>query len=333
MKLGGLATFLAMLALAASLACGGGSGPRTPAQQTFQAAQDEAEQTPVDKPVRQYAKQLCAPVRTLLEETAATFQELDQTQTPSATEEDGEGAFATALAAFGSLKEPLQQFQQDLEDINPPNELEAAHQGMIDEIAYTIEGLDAIATGGLFGALGLPTPPPTPEEPPGLEAALIQECGEDLRDVADQFGGSFFGADETPSQPTMEPGAVGETVQRGNFELTVHSVTDPYEVSEDSFAPQSGDRWVLIDVSLTNISSESQDYGPYDFKVRDADNYEYDVSFVDLDQELNSGSLLPNETIRGQIGFDVPAAAQLVRVTYESGFFDSKNRIDISLAP
>ena len=121
-----------------------------------------------------------------------------------------------------------------------------------------------------------------------------------------------------------------EGVRSGDFELLVHAVTDPVVPEDEFFGPEEGNRWVAIEVSITNVSDEPKDYGPYDFKVRDADNFEHDPGFVDLERDLSSGSLLPGDTIRGQIGFEVPLDAELVRLVFH-GFIGEGNRIDIDL--
>ena len=187
---------LALLLVAPAIACRNGDGSNTPAQQTFDAARDEAEQTPVDEAVRQYAQELCGPLHNLLDDTAETFGSLKE-QTP-AEGDSGEEAFATALGALGSLRTPIEDFLNELEDIDPPSELEAYHQAFIDEMGYALETVAAFANGSIFGGRELSTPPPPSEEPEGFDAALVLECGEELQDFIEEFGGNFFTANETP---------------------------------------------------------------------------------------------------------------------------------------
>jgi hypothetical protein len=330
MKLIGAA---ALLLAALLLAACGGSSSKDVANPTFQALIDEVEQTPVEDYERAYAKQLCDPFRTFFEATVDTFREFENQPTPASLDELDFDAFGDI---FGELEEPFERLLEDAKDIDPPEEMEEFHEATIAELEYALESIKAIKSLGLFGAFGLGTPPPSPEEPPGLNAAIVLECGPELEEFFEEFGGDFLGGDEggfsfddeTPSPPRS--GEVGEAVENGAYELTVHRVVDPVTPGDEFFGPDEGNRWLMVEVSIRNVSDEAQDYGSYDFKVKDADNFEYTTGFVDLERELSSGTLLPGDTVRGQVGFEVPARAEIVRLIFDPGFF-GEARIDITL--
>ena len=232
---------------------------------------------------------------------------------------------------FGELKDPIENFRDALNDVDPPDELRSYHQAMLDELDYTLEAVDAISKSGFLGALTLPTQEATPQEPAGFEAALLLECGEDLQPFFDEFGSDFLGSggsDATATPPP--PGSVGEAVRAGDFELTVNSFTDPYTSTDEFLQPGAGMRWVLLDVSIKNVSNTSQDYGTFDFKLSDSDDFSYDSTFVNQPRELDFGSLNPGETIRGELGFELPADSLPDRLIYDPGFF-GEGRIDIDL--
>ena len=323
MKLGGLPVCLS-LGLLLLVSCGGESTP-SPARQTLDAARGEAEKTPVDEPVQAYAQQLCDPFGTFFDSAKDTLSALEAT--PPSTPVD----FASAFSALGDLQEPLENFRDDLKDVEPPEELRAYHGALVQQMDYAVEVVKAIKTGGIFGALAVASPPPTPENPEGFEAALVQECGSQFADIIDELGSDFLGGEApTATVAPPEPGTVGQTIRNGNFELLVHSIEDPYEGSDEFFQPEPGNRWVVVDVSIANVSTEAQDYAPFDFKLKDVDNFEYDPGFVDLPQSLSSGSLLPDDTVRGRIGFEIPASSDIVRLIFNPGFF-GEGRIDIEL--
>jgi hypothetical protein len=332
-----LTLFLLPLLLAA---CGGSSNSgskNTPnsSDATYQAARDEAGQTPVSDSLAAYAKQLCAPLTTFLDDAGGVMDEIENEPTPEGTV-SLEDAFTTGFAALGKLKDPIKNFRDDLKQIDPPNDLSSFHQDLIDEIGFAATALDAISKDGLAGALTLPTPDATPQEPAGFEAAIIQQCGDDIKPFFDEFGGDFSfdggallgGADATATPPP--PGSIGEPVRSENFELTVHSLDDQYTTSDEYFQPTPGQRYVVVELSLKNVSDTSQDYSSFDFKLHDADNFEYDSTYVNAEHELDGGSLLPGETIRGSVAFQLPVDAQLDRLVYEPGFF-GEGRIDIKL--
>lgn len=220
MKFGGVLVALGLMALLLSVSCGGGGTP-TPAEQTLEAAIEAAENTPVERPVRQYAQQLCKPFRNFFEDAGELLESLD--------EEEDETDIGTALAAMRDLEKPFTKFRDDLEEIDPPDELRQYHDGLTGQMNFAAEAIKAINDGGLFAALAFSQPPPTPQEPEGLESAIVQECGEEFVDLIEEFGADFF-QDETsePEPSPQKPGTVGESISRGDFELVVHSVEDPY---------------------------------------------------------------------------------------------------------
>jgi hypothetical protein len=313
------ACVLAVIALIA-IACGGGS--KSPAQQTLEARQQEDRQTPYSDTVGAYARDLCTPLRAFLESAGSTFDDLGTAEagkTPS---------FDDFFTLIGGLEEPLTGLRSDLGDVEPPAELRSYHDALLDNLDTAIESLHALNQGDLSGFAA--TPAPTPQEPPGIDSAIIQECGDELLPVIDELGGELFGETTPAAEPTPAPGAIGETLRSGNVELVVNSVTDPYEGTDQSFVPAQGNRWVVADVSITNVSDKAEDFNVYDFTVRDADNFQYDSGGVDVAQDLGFGSLLPDETIRGNVGFEVPEGAVLSRLVYQPGFF-GEGRIEILL--
>ena len=325
-----------LIAALFAFACGGDGGGSSSdvTNPTLEALLAEAEQTPVEGYVREYAQELCGPIRTFLETAGETFDEIENQPTPENLDDfDVEALFDL----FGELEGPFEALLEDARDVDPPEELEEYHEGVIAELEYTLESIKAIEELGLFGAFGT-TPPPTVEDPPGLDAAIVLECGPELEEFFEEFGGDFdffgggsdddFSFDETPAPP--ETGDVGEAVENGAYELTVHEVTDPLAPGDEFFGPEEGNRWIVVEVSITNLSDEPQDYGTYDFKLKDADNFEYTTGFVDVERELSSGSLAAGDTVRGQVGFEEPEGAEIVRLIFDPGFF-GESRIDLTL--
>ena len=308
-------------------ACGGGGQP-SEGEQTFEALRDDASQTPVDDSVLAYTAQLCDPLRTFFDGAGSLLLGFEE----EAADID---SFDEAFDVFSDLVEPLSEFFDDIEDIDPPGALRDFHEDIVDQLEYAREAVEAMEEGGFFAAFTLPDPPPEPESPEGFEAAILIECGDELAGFFEDFGGDIFDLDVAPgaSEDTAAPAASGvlnESVSAGDFELLVHSIDDPVAGESDFFEPEPGNRWLAIEVSLTNIGSATQDYGSFDFKVKDAENFEYGQLFIDLAQSLDSGTLLAGETVRGRIGFEVPESATVVRLIFEPDFF-GEGRIDVDL--
>ena len=85
---------------------------------------------------------------------------------------------------------------------------------------------------------------------------------------------------------------------------------------------------MVVDVSITNTSGESQDFNVYDFSLWDAEDVQYNPGLVPVDQDLGFGSLASDETVRGNVGFEVPADADLTRLVYNPG---GEGRIEVPL--
>ncbi len=335
-----LATSLVLLPILL-VACGGTSSDSksTPdsAEATYRAARDDADKTPVSDSLRGYVQQLCAPVKAFFEDASDTLARLDEQATSEATAVGFEEAFDAFLALFGDLEGPFQALRDDLEDVDPPDDLQQYHDAFVDQLDYALDTIADLAEDG-FGALfALPTEGPTPEEPAGFEAGLLQECGEDLKDIFEEFGDDFFGGGDFLGGDNNEatgtpppPGRIGETVRSGSFELTVNSLSNPYVSGDQFYQPTPGQLWVLFDVSVKNVSDETQDYGSFDFTLRDADDFSYDTAYLGQERDLSSGSLRPDEAIRGEVGFELPVDALPERLVFDPGFF-GESRIDVNL--
>ena len=159
----------------------------------------------------------------------------------------------------------------------------------------------------------------TPVDAPGLQFVFD----------ASVFGGGRIFIDlgdepiavEPPAQLAGETGvetfAVGDVIEIGDLGLTVHGVTFP---AGDEFSqPDEGHRFVVVDVAVENRSTAAQTISSLlQMELKDATGQTYDV---DLMAEVASGGtsldgeLAPGETLRGQVGFQVPTdAAGLVFV-------------------
>jgi hypothetical protein len=110
----------------------------------------------------------------------------------------------------------------------------------------------------------------------------------------------------------------------------VNGVTDPYLPSGEFDAAGEGYRWVMVDLSLMNVAQEELPYGEVDFVVVLADGEEWGASFADQPQAFEGGSLLPGETVRGHLGFEIPADAVLRTLVFDP-YADEATKIEIAL--
>ena len=104
---------------------------------------------------------------------------------------------------------------------------------------------------------------------------------------------------------------MGETAHTGDFDVTVNSVTDPL-VSDNQFLTAGpGNRFVAIDVTMSNTSNESKPVSSLlSFELTDSEGRKYDLSILGTSAAGVTGSIdgdVPPQTQRrGTIAYEVP---------------------------
>jgi uncharacterized protein DUF4352 len=115
-----------------------------------------------------------------------------------------------------------------------------------------------------------------------------------------------------PGSP-REEFSIGDTIEIGDVQLTVHGLVDPIRPINPSTTVAPDHRWVGVDVEVRNVSDEEVDMsGIVDFALQDVANESYAVrtpdrndGFPDLDGEIQ-----PDESRRGTLIFEVPSRAR-----------------------
>lgn len=135
-----------------------------------------------------------------------------------------------------------------------------------------------------------------------------------------------------PPTPTPIPRRpkVGEVATNGQVTIVVYQLVDPLPPGQFN-SPNPGNRFVAVDVVVTNISPRTASYNALYFKVRTADNREAMITvFTAQEPQLISGDLDPQEVARGWLTFEIPAGVPLATLIYEP---IGGNRIVIDLRP
>ena len=102
----------------------------------------------------------------------------------------------------------------------------------------------------------------------------------------------------------------------GGVALTVNKVFTVNTI-DDIWTPSPGHTFLVVDVTIQNLTRDECPYNPLYFTVRDSQGYEYDVSLVAPSPSLNAGTLYKGEKVRGNIAFEVPVKARGLVITYE----------------
>lgn len=130
-----------------------------------------------------------------------------------------------------------------------------------------------------------------------------------------------------PQQVAAPPKAfkIGESIDAGAVTLTVNGVTSP--PGDEFTKPDAGNKFLLVDLSFTNKSQQSAHISSIlQMSLKDGTGqaYKSDLKAMTMSPGASpEGELAPGETIRGQLGFQVPANATGMQFVYDASLFGS----------
>ena len=97
---------------------------------------------------------------------------------------------------------------------------------------------------------------------------------------------------------------VGDTVTMGDLKHTVHAVR--YSAGDEIMSPESGTEWLVLDVEVTNNSSESQAISSLMmWTLNDPENRSVDVAMTGDERGNLDGELGAGRSMRGEIAYTV----------------------------
>lgn len=110
---------------------------------------------------------------------------------------------------------------------------------------------------------------------------------------------------------------VGEEGKTNDMSVKISKVVDPVPKGDNSFmTPKAGNRWVAVNMSVTNTASKPLSFSPMfcaDAKT-DKNQTVQDSLFSGYGTQFNSGDLQQGDTPVGDITFDVPDGQKLKQV-------------------
>ncbi len=143
--------------------------------------------------------------------------------------------------------------------------------------------------------------------------------------------GSSQKSSSTPA-PTAQHFKVGQTVKVGNtWQLVINGVKTSQGDSMDQ--PQkSGDVFLLVDVSMTNISAQEQDASSLlMWNLRDSTGQQYTETVTTLATPPD-GKVEANSPLRGTLAYEVPASAHSFTLAFQSDLLsDGQTVFDLSV--
>lgn len=115
---------------------------------------------------------------------------------------------------------------------------------------------------------------------------------------------------------------VGSTAKSSEKEVTVFSVQKSksydYSYSGQNYVRYANPNkiFILMDVEIKNIGSNSVDASKSDFSITDSDLYKYDYQFYDGNDEFQSTELYPNQKAKGKLLFEVPDNSSGLKIQF-----------------
>jgi hypothetical protein len=114
--------------------------------------------------------------------------------------------------------------------------------------------------------------------------------------------------------PRSLRGGVGDSLALNAARLTVPSVDDDAQSDDDLVVPRPGNRLVVVEVLVENISS-----GPlstfFDWRLADAKGFAWDQALAVRQPSFEGGELDPGESARGFLTYEVSRSATSLTLT------------------
>ena len=119
--------------------------------------------------------------------------------------------------------------------------------------------------------------------------------------------------------------AKGQTAVFDIFDVKVNQVTRNF-VPESSYAKASdGKELIVVNVTVTNNSDESQYVSSYEFKINENGIANSSDIWATADPEFEGGTLAPGATTTGNIVYEVNKDANGLKIQYETYAYDSES--------
>lgn len=117
---------------------------------------------------------------------------------------------------------------------------------------------------------------------------------------------------------------VGDLVEIGDWQILVHSVTDPLKSSNEFIGPSSGSRWVAADVEVTNTASEPAVMSTLMcLELQDSSNQNYSIAITAEDFPELDGEVASSGSRRGVVVFEVPQSASGLVLKFSCDLFST----------
>ncbi|AYC66735.1 DUF4352 domain-containing protein [Lactobacillus delbrueckii subsp. bulgaricus] len=123
------------------------------------------------------------------------------------------------------------------------------------------------------------------------------------------------------ANPLSKVYSVGQKASYKGYEIKVNSVK--FSQGSEYNRPDSGKQFVIINLTITNHTDESQDYNPFDFKLNaDGNNTDLDAIDTDVDNTLDAGSLDKGASVSGNLVGEAKTSAKTLQLQYKTSIWN-----------
>ncbi len=154
-----------------------------------------------------------------------------------------------------------------------------------------------------------------------LICVLITGCG---------GGGEAAQAPVAGAEPTI--GAIGAVQEADGLAVSIDAARtapadamvdiDPETATIDTEALASGEEFLVLDVTIANVSSEPQEYISLGWAARMPDGNDRPAVLLAMTgRDLSAGDLAPGESVSGDVVLIIPADVTSLDVSYDTRLF------------
>ena len=115
---------------------------------------------------------------------------------------------------------------------------------------------------------------------------------------------------------------VGDVLKTSNLEITYKECGE-YKGYSQYFAPESGFKYIYIDLDAKNIGDSDAYISVYEFECY-ADDVAMEAHYEDDDL---SATLSAGRSTSGRVYFEVPVDAENIEIEYETDFWDDQKAV------
>jgi hypothetical protein len=172
-------------------------------------------------------------------------------------------------------------------------------------------------------------PAPAEEEAAADEEAAAEEAAAEEA-AAEEAAAEEAAAEEAAAAEAAAPG-VGDTVEVGDFEITITGLETGVTSVGDSFMAESPQgQFVIVRLTVSNTGTSAEYFFDSDQELIDEQDRQHSTSsnsFLMDEENLWLTEINPGNTVEGALLYDIPADAEPVAIDVESGWFSDPVRI------